>query len=109
MNNPDKWEVWSASVKFEESIERKQRPVVIIKPGTAVCISLKVTSHPPRENCIGEYPLKKWKEAGLYKPSTVRVSKVIELTSNDFAGKIGRLHPIDILALQNILELGYRK
>lgn len=104
MNKPDKWEIWSASVKFEESTERKQRPVVIIEPNIAIYLSLKVTTHEPRDNFIGEYQLQKWKEAGLNKPSTVRASKIIELVGSDFTYKIGRLHPLDILELQNILK-----
>ncbi len=103
MSKPERWEVWFASVRFEDSPDRKQRPVVIISPGVAYYLSLKLTTHAPREWCNGEYALQKWSEAGLARPSTVRASKVLQLVDSDFSHKLGRLHPVDILALQTVL------
>ena len=55
-------------------------------------------------NYPGEYPVVKWREAGLPKPSTIRASKRLNLITTDFENKIGRLHPVDILAVQKILS-----
>lgn len=99
------WEVWFANVVFEDNPAlSKQRPVVIVDNQTAYIISLKVTSHSPRSIYPGEYALKEWKAAGLSKPSTVRCSKKLRLIPSDFIRKIGRLHPIDVFAIRNIIR-----
>ncbi len=100
----NKWEVWLAKVKFEDDpTEAKLRPVLVIDLQRVYFISLKVTTHEPRPCYYGEYPLQKWQAAGLDKPSTVRVSKRLQLIERDFVKKIGRLHPNDILAIQKML------
>ena len=68
---PNSWEVWWAIVKFENSEESKVRPVVVLENQEAFIISLKVTSHKPRDTYSGEYDLMRWSDAGLTKPSTV--------------------------------------
>lgn len=107
MNKPEKWEVWLAEVRFEDSPEKKKRPVVIVAPNIAYYLSLKVTTHPPRPQYQGEYALQMWQEAGLARPSTVRSSKLLELRDSDFCQKVGRLHPVDILRLREIVDTLY--
>ena len=96
------WEVWFASVRFEDSPEVKKRPVVVTSSGEIFVLALKVTSHAPR-NVWGEYALQQWQAAGLKKPSTVRIEKRLRLEYRDMVHKIGRLHPLDIMAIQRIL------
>ena len=103
-SKPEKWEVWIATVKFEDSPEVKKRSVVIVAPNIAYFLSLKVTTHPPRSHYAGEYVLQMWKEAGLDKPSTVRASKLLKLKDSDLSHKAGRLHPIDIMGLKEIIN-----
>lgn len=97
------WEVWFADVKFEDSDEVKQRPVVIVENHTAYILALKVTGHEPRKNYPGEYRLKFWREAGLAKPSTVRISKKLYLEDRDLNRCLGRLHPYDIIQIQTFI------
>lgn len=96
------WEVWFASVRFEDSLEVKKRPVVVTSSGEIYVLALKVTSHAPR-NEWGEYSLQQWQAAGLKKPSTVRIGKRLRLEYRDMVHKIGRLHPLDIMAIQRML------
>lgn len=100
-----KWEIWWARVKFEESDEIKERPFLIVN-GSIIEISIgaPVTSHVPRTECDWEYPVKKWKEAGLSKPSTIRLSKIIKMRDTDLIRKIGMLQVNDILMVQNMLD-----
>ena len=105
MNMPCKWEIWLAKVKFEDDLSRiKNRPVLVVAPGQQYILSFKITSHQPRANYCDEYAIIKWSEAGLNKASTVRCSKRLNLIQTDFIHKIGRLHPVDILNIQNLLS-----
>lgn len=96
------WEVWFAAVRFEDSPQTKNRPVVVTSSGNIYVIALKVTSHAPR-NEWGEYALQHWQTAGLQKPSTVRIGKRLSLQPCDMVHKIGKLHPLDIMNIQRIL------
>lgn len=96
------WEVWFAAVRFEDSLQIKNRPVVVTSSGDIYVLALKVTSHAPR-NEWGEYALQHWQLAGLQKPSTVRISKRLRLQHRDMIRKIGRLHPLDIVNIQRII------
>lgn len=98
------WEVWWAIVKFENSEESKIRPVVVLENQEAFIISLKVTSHKPRDTYPGEYDLMRWSDAGLTKPSTVRLSQPLQLIITDFKSKIGDLDAVDIYAIQQLID-----
>lgn len=96
------WEVWFASVRFEDSPAVKARPVVVTSSGAVYVCALKVTTHAPRDEW-GEYQLTQWQFAGLKYPSTVRVGKQLRLEPRDMIHRIGTLHPIDILGIQTII------
>lgn len=98
-----RWDVWFASVRFEDSDEVKARPVVITDHGEVYVLALKVTSHAPRD-AWGEYALVYWREAGLSKPSTVRISKRLRLEPRDMIRKVGTLHPMDIMSIVEIIR-----
>lgn len=51
----------------------------------------------------GEYELVMWKSAGLDVPSTVRLTKQINLTEKDMRRRIGMLQPVDILEIQKMI------
>lgn len=96
-----KWDVYIADVPFEDIMESKVRPVVIVDDSIVATIDcIKLTSHPPRS---GEYALKYWKEAGLHKPTTVRLSKVLSLSPTNLKTRIGSLHIVDILEIEKRL------
>ncbi len=97
-----KWDVYIAEVPFEDLAEMKVRPVVILEDSVALVDCLKLTSQTPR---YGEYVLQKWSEAGLLKPTTVRISKRLALKPDLFRKRIGSLHPIDILEIQKLLSM----
>ena len=96
------WEVWFAAVRFEDSPQIKNRPVVVTSSGAIYVMALKVTSHVPC-NEWGEYALQHWQAAGLNKPSTVRIGKRLRLQQSDMVHRIGKLHPLDILNIQRII------
>ena len=97
-----KWDVYMADVPFEDLPESKVRPVVVLDEETKSVDCLKMTSHPPR---AGEYALQYWKEAGLLKQTTVRLSKRLELPSEAFRKHIWTLHPVDIVEIEKRLSV----
>lgn len=96
------WDVYIADVPFEDLPQSKLRPVIILVDSVLVVDCLKMTSKPPRPR---EYALQKWREAGLLKPTTVRISKRLLLNRNSLRKRIGALHPIDILEIQKRISI----
>ena len=94
-----KWEIHWAHVVFEDSDEVKRRPVLIIDESNAVIISFKMTGTDRGDN-VREYRIEKWQEAGLSKPTSVRLDKILHLQKTDLDGKIGRLQEIDIIKIR---------
>ena len=100
-----KWDISLAYVRFEDSPdEAKLRQVLVIDNKDIYILSFKMTSHLPRQNYYGEYPIKYYKNAGLVKPTVIRLSKKLALLENDFKHKIGRLHPFEINEINKNLK-----
>jgi len=91
-------------VGYEDEPISKLRPVLIYEDKLAYILSFKLTTHEPRESYYGEYKIKKWSEAGLPKPSTIRCEKGLHLIEKDIQYKIGRLQPVDIKEVRKILD-----
>ena len=97
-----KWDIYIAEVPFEDLPQSKVRPVIILDESAVLVDCLKMTSQPPRR---GEYTLQKWQEAGLHKPTTVRISKRLSLEKRAFIKRVGSLQPVDIFEIQKLLSL----
>lgn len=97
-----RWDIYLAAVPFEDLPESKIRPVLILDNSAILIDCLKMTGQPPR---TGEYVLKRWKEAGLHKPTTVRLSKRLVLAPASFIKRIGSLDLIDIIEIEKRLTL----
>lgn len=85
----ERYEIWQAKVKFEESDEVKERPVLIWN-NHVFLIAYKMTGT-NRGDAQDEYRVQYWKEAGLSKPTSIRIRKVLKLTKDDLLYKIGEL------------------
>ena len=85
----NRYEIWSAKVKFEESDEVKERPVLIWNDQPFLIV-YKTTGTDRGDN-LEEYRIRYWKEAGLTKPTSIRLRKVLKLEKRDFVRKIGEL------------------
>lgn len=96
--NVKPWEIWYAAVRYEDEPIVQDRPVLITSANKAVIVAFKITKSEPR-NIWGEYELVMWKSAGLDVPSTVRLTKQINLTEKDMRRRIGTLQPVDILEI----------
>lgn len=88
----------------------KSRPAVIICKSNNTYILAKITSKYKETNkyCC---PLDNWFEAGLSKPSCVRLDKFINLTEKmlDKRNYIGLLEDTDKLVIRSMLDTLYSK
>ncbi len=101
-------DIIDAFVYFEDNPSiGKKRPVLVISPEEMFVLSLKMTSHPPRQVYQGEYPVMRWKEAGLSKPTTVRASKVLRIRYDDIICVRGRLDEADMIHIRALLRQLY--
>ena len=85
----NRYEIWQAKVKFEDSDEVKERPVMIWNDYIFL-VAYKMTGT-DRGDDQDEYRVLYWKEAGLSKPTSIRIRKVLRLTKDDLLYKIGEL------------------
>ncbi len=89
----------------------KNRPVLRINetPFSKVALdskitTIKITSKPKRAGKYVEYEIIKWKEAGLSRPSTVRLSTIFSvIAKKDIYSKIGDLSREDALNIRAIM------
>jgi mRNA interferase MazF len=101
-----KWEIVLVPFPFTDLSSAKRRPALIVSPdnynvGKDVVIAY-ITSQinlPPR---LGDYDLQKWKEAGLPKPSKVRM-KFATLDKSIIVKKLGKLEKEDSEEIGKIL------
>jgi len=85
----ERYEIWQARVRFEDSDTVKERPVLIWN-SQVFLIAYKMTGT-NRGDDRDEYRIRYWKEAGLSKPTSVRLRKVLRLEEGDLQYKIGEL------------------
>ena len=103
------YDLWFAKVAHEDEPEVcDDRPVLVIDEKKGIYAALKITSTKPRQDFWGEYTIKKWRQAGLSNPSTIRISKFLRLETDDFRRKIGTLRMVDIIGVQNYINWIYK-
>lgn len=85
----ERYEIWRAKVKFEDSDEVKERPVMIWRDQIFL-VAYKMTSN-DRGDDQDEYRVRYWKEAGLPQPTSIRLRKVLRLEKRDLLFKMGEL------------------
>lgn len=94
-----RFEIWYANVKFENSNIVKERPVLIWNDMAYMIVGYKLTGT-DRGNDEREFPIEYWKEAGLSKPTTIRIGKLLQLQQSDFTKCIGVLDKRDQLRFE---------
>ena len=85
----ERYEIWRAKIRFEDSEEIKEHPVLIWN-NQAFLIAYKMTGT-DRGDTQDEYRVRQWREAGLSKPTSIRLRKVLRLTEDDLLYKMGEL------------------
>lgn len=95
------WEVYWAAFPYEDNpAQEKIRPVVIAKDNGIYVLTLKITTHDPRDDDEYDCELTYWREANLPYPSVVRLRKLAQLKPTAVQDYVGKLHPADIIDIQ---------
>lgn len=101
----NRWDVYWADVPFEDDpTQSKVRPVIIAKDSTVYVLTMRVTTHAPRDYDPYDYSLIEWQYANLSAPSVVRIRKLAKLPPEKILSHIGRLHPSDMLGIQTKMD-----
>lgn len=93
---PAPWEIWHARFNFDDH-DYKFRPILVLAYSPGGLLAAMITSASNKLSLPLDTPLDDWQEAGLTKPSLVRVDRIALLppTYLDTVGRIGRLSPRD--------------
>lgn len=94
----ERYEIWRAKIRFEDSEEIKEHPVLIWN-NQAFLIAYKMTGT-DRGDTQDEYRVRYWREAGLSKPTSIRLRKVLRLTEDDLLYKMGELDERERLVIE---------
>lgn len=99
-----KYDLYAHFVKYDDVPDGKYRPVLVLEENKVVPLSAPITSNLRRANYSGNVIIADWKEAGLHKPSVVRLEKTtnMELKSGD--KYIGHLTEKDIINIEKHLS-----
>lgn len=85
-------------------IMSKSRPVVIVEDEAYLVEVYEVTSHEARDWDRGDYKIVDWREAGLNKPSVLRLSHTTKLARALIERKIGSFTARDAQGIANKLK-----
>lgn len=102
MGNFKRWDVCWTKVKYEDTNEFKDRPIVILHGCKDMFYAMKCTTHLPRSRL--DYSIAHWKECRLPKPTVVRTSKIIHVPICKVRKKSGRLLFDDILNISKVIK-----
>ena len=93
---PAPWEIWHARFNFDDR-GYKFRPVLVLTCSPDGLLAAMITGASNKLSLPLDTPIDDWQEAGLTKPSLVRVDRIALLppTYLGTAGRIGRLSPRD--------------
>lgn len=103
IKKPIMWDIYYAKVFYEDSISFKKRYMLLVDNINEIYLNLKITGNTKR-NDITEYNIIKWKDAGLKKPSHIRIHKFYPITENNLIEFKGVLQKEDRESLINQIE-----
>lgn len=100
-----KYDIYTAKVYYEDDLTKyKVRPVLVLDNQHVIAVIAKITGTSPRENYKGEIVIQDWEEAGLNKPSTIRLSKQYKVDKNkDLRNYVGHLSKNDIKQVERFI------
>lgn len=103
MNNYKIWDILKAKIYYQDTNNYKIRPIILLDGINGIYLSLKITSNIKR-NGLEEYQIIDWQNAGLTKPSNIRLSKLILLPQDYIIEKYGILQLNDRIKMVKQLK-----
>jgi len=99
-------EVYVCVFPFTSGQEAKARPVLVLMDLDPDCLVCRITSVPHRG--FLDLPVSNWKEAGLEKPSTIRLSRLVTVEKPLLKLRIGRLAREDLDRVRTLWNEKFR-
>ena len=87
-------DVYICLFPFTSGRDAKPRPVLILRDLDPDCLVCRITSVPHQG--FLDLPVTHWQDAGLEKPSTIRLSRLVTIEKVLLRLRIGRLAPDDL-------------
>jgi mRNA interferase MazF len=95
-------EIWLANIPFTDGAGSKKRPVLVLwLDGEEVVVAAVTTAEPRTRTDVS---LEQWKESGLRKQSTVRLSRLDCLKSSLLYHKFGHLSNSDAAMVKQVWQ-----
>lgn len=91
------FDIYLAKVKFEESDEYKNRPVIYLSQDKFLLAAVYISSTEGKTLIEGDVELKEWKDEGLSEPSFARTTRILELNQSDIIKRLGSLKVNDFI------------
>lgn len=107
MNNND---ILLMYIQYDDPRKGKPRPALVIKRKDEILSVLMITSKPGTSETVrhSRYKIKYWKEAGLAKPSYIRVDRVYDILmfglTYRFLGRLTNDDAMQLNAFRNAYE-----
>lgn len=99
-----RYDLYAHFVKYDDALDGKYRPILILEENKVIPLSAPITSNLRRADYRGNIIITDWKEAGLHKPSVVRLEKIANMELKDSDKYIGHLSEKDILYIEKYLS-----
>jgi mRNA interferase MazF len=93
-------DVYICVLPFTSGQGSKARPVLVLMDLGADCLVCRITSVAHRG--FLDLPVSRWQDAGLDKPSTIRLSRLVTLEKGVLKLRIGRLSAEDIHRIRTL-------
>ena len=99
-------ETWVCRFPFTSGRGAKARPILVLRDLEADCLVCRITSMP--HYGFLDYAPSDWQSAGLDKPSTIRLSRLVTIEKSLLRARIGCLSDIDREAVRLLWNEKFR-
>lgn len=99
-------DVYICLFPFTSGRGSKPRPVLVLRDLDPDCLICRITSVPHQG--FLDLRITKWQDAGLERPSTIRLSRLVTVEKMLLKVRIGRLGPEDLSLVRRTWNDGFR-
>jgi mRNA-degrading endonuclease toxin of MazEF toxin-antitoxin module len=99
-------DVYISTFPFTSARDAKARPVLVLVDLGVDCLVCRITSVPHQS--FLDMALTNWKDAGLEKPSTIRLARLVIIEKSLLKIRIGRLSTDDLNRVRTLWNEKFR-